>query len=279
MKRLNLALAAMLILGVAAPAAAQDDAIHVPVPGGWTAVDEEYRYGPDNLWEYINGAAELFLSYGFRELIVQDIELGDQYLSVSVYDMGRPLAAFGVYEREKPADLKGLDGVGAAAVLQPPYRGLLLKNRFYVKAEVGGDDLTEDALRTVLVDIAAGLPGGDELPPALAALPVAGRVAGTVAFAGNAFLGLGDLSGCMHADYTLDDDTTYRLFTMRPSSRLLNNQTGHWVTETLDDSRLLMHREIPYSGVVVLLGDTEQMVGVSGFADRDQAVTVLMAVE
>ena len=76
---------------------------HVPVPDGWTSVDQEYRYGRDNLWEYINGAAELFLTYRFRELVVADFEQGDRALTVSVYDMSRALDAFGVFESEKPA--------------------------------------------------------------------------------------------------------------------------------------------------------------------------------
>ena len=113
--RTTLTLCALVALlsaaGTAVPAAAQPagqaEEIHVPVPGGWTAVDQEYRYGRDNLWEYINGAAEIFLTYRFRELIVADFEQGDMALSVSVYDMSRPLDAFGVYESEKPAEAEG----------------------------------------------------------------------------------------------------------------------------------------------------------------------------
>ena len=35
---------------------------------GWTPVSEVSTYEPENLWEYINGAAELFLAYGFQFL-------------------------------------------------------------------------------------------------------------------------------------------------------------------------------------------------------------------
>ena len=127
----------LLVLVAASVAVAQPDPIHVPVPSGWTAIDEEYRYDRENLWEYINGAAELFLSYGFSELIVLDVEKGDSGLTLSVHDMGSSLGAFGIFEREKPSTGDQLDGIGAAAILQPPYRGLFLKDRFYVKAEVG----------------------------------------------------------------------------------------------------------------------------------------------
>ena len=36
----------------------------------WTAAEPARTFGPDNLYEEIDGEAELFLPYGFRELIV-----------------------------------------------------------------------------------------------------------------------------------------------------------------------------------------------------------------
>jgi len=113
----------VLLWGFAAAsmAVAQPEPIHVPVPSGWTAIDEEYRYDRDNLWEYINGAAELFLTYGFSELIVLDVEKGDSGLTLSVYDMGSSLGAFGIFEREKPSSGDLLAGIGARAILQPPF--------------------------------------------------------------------------------------------------------------------------------------------------------------
>lgn len=254
---------------------AQDDQVHVPVPDGWTAPDEEYRYHRENVWEYINGAADLFLSYGFQELIVRDLEQAERYVTVCVYDMGRPLDAFGVFERERPGSGAAVDA-GAAAVIQAPYRGLMLKDRFYVKAEVGGGDVTADALTEVLVAVAAGLPGRNELPPAIASLPEAGRVPGSVGFAGTAFLGLADLSGCVHATYRLADGTEFQRFALRPGAGLLSNRSGRWTVQD-HGGQQLWSREIPYSGVVVLLGDAEQMQGVAGIADLDQAIALVAA--
>jgi hypothetical protein len=273
--RIWVAVAGLALL-IGGSAAAQEESVHVTVPTGWTAPDQEYRFDRENLWEYINGAADLFLSYGFRELIVRDLEQEDRFVSVSVYDMGRPLDAFGVYEREKPEDEPAISGIGAAAILQPPYRGLMLKDRFYVKAEVGGGEVGDEALAALLREIAAGLPGRDDLPAQLAALPPLGRVPGTVAFAGQAFLGLADLANCVHADYRLEDGTEYRRFVMKPSRRLLADDGGRWARSALGDGRELWSREVPYSGVVVLVGDTEQMVGIAGLADLELATSLLI---
>lgn len=263
----------MLIL-LAATAVAQPPETHVPAPAGWTAVDQEYRYGRDSLWEYINGAAELFLTYRFSELVVADFEQGEAALTVSVYDMGGKLDAYGVYETEKPQQAETLPGVGAAAVLQPPYQGLLIKGRFYVKFESGGGDVTAEVLGAAMKDVAVGLPGDDSLPPELASLPETGRIPGTVAFAGSDFLGFEDLKSCLYADYAGEGGAEYRLFVMTPSAAFLRNDSGKWdCTEVDGKSRFA--RSIPYRGVVVLLGDQQRLMGVSG-PEEVEAATVLL---
>jgi hypothetical protein len=260
------------------PVAAQPPEVNVPVPEGWTLVDQEYRYDRDNLWEYINGAAELFLTYQFRELIVADFEQGDGAISVSVYDMGRPLDAFGVFESEKPAEAEVLKDIGSAAVLQAPYQGLLLKDRFYVKIEAGGGDVSANALKGALTDVAQGLPGDNGLPAQLAALPEEGRVPGSVAYAGANFLGFEDLRACLYADYKTADTGEYRLFVMKPNPAFLRNESGKWTTSERE-GQTLFSRQVPYSGVVVLLGDDESLLGVSGLDKVEPAVELLTSLK
>ena len=276
MKRIVLGSVMLLLAASAIPAAAQPSEVHVPVPTGWTAVDREYRYGRENLWEYINGAAELFLKYRYSELVVADFEQGDGALTVCVYDMGSPLDAFGIFEAEKPAKAEVLADIGSAAVLQPPYRGLLIKDRFYVKIEAGGGDIPAEALRGAMRDVAAGLPGDNGLPPELAALPEDGRVPGTVAFAGGDFLGFEDLRACLYADYEDAEGNEYRLFVMKPNAAFLRNERGKW-TQTEHDGRAVFTREVPYRGVVVLMGDQERLLGVSGVEEIELATGLLIS--
>ena len=118
MKKIVLGSVLVALAMSAVAAVSQPSGVHVPVPHGWTAVDQEYRYGRDDLWEYINGAAELFLTYKFRELVVADFEQGDDALTVSVYDMGSPLDAYGVFETEKPAEAEALAQTSKVEVLE-----------------------------------------------------------------------------------------------------------------------------------------------------------------
>ena len=255
-------------------ASAQLSEVHVPVPDGWIAIDQEYRYDRETLWQYINGAAELFLSYRFRELVVADFEQGDGAITVYVYDMSRPLDAFGIFEAEKPTQATVVEDVGSAALLQAPYRALMIKDRFYVKIEVGSGDVSSATLRGALQDVAAGLPGDSDLPPELASLPEEGRVPGTVAFAGSDFLGFEDLSGCLYADYEDTEGEVYRLFVMEQSNRFLRTADDKW-TRSEHEGQLLFTRSIPYRGVVVLLGDEERMIGACGFETVAAATEIL----
>ena len=275
MKRLVVGLCLGLVVLTGEIVAAQPADQVAPIPSGWTALDPEpLRYGRESLWEYINGAAELFLTYRFQELVVADCERGDDMLSVCVYDMGTPLDAFGVFEAEKPKSGEVLAGIGSAAVLQAPYRGLMIKDRFYVKLEVGGGDLSAADLRNALSDVAAALPGETGLPPELAALPEAGRLVGSVAYAGSDFLGFKDLRGCLYADYADTKGQAYQLFVMTPSPAFLDDDRGQWHRSERDD-RLLFSREIPYRGVVVLLGDEDHLLGVAGLPEVAAALAVL----
>jgi len=69
-------------------------------PNGWKAVGEPKRFKPENLYEIINGAAELYLAYNVREMIFISFEKSTDsafFIDLSIYDMGSPTNAFGVF--------------------------------------------------------------------------------------------------------------------------------------------------------------------------------------
>ncbi len=65
----------------------------------WTESKRPRRFvGPD-LFNHIDGAAELFLEMGFREVIVRRYSNGEATLAYDVYEMKDPTAARGIYLR------------------------------------------------------------------------------------------------------------------------------------------------------------------------------------
>ena len=102
---------------------------------GWKPISEVLRYNPDNLYEYINGAADQFIAYGFQELLTRDISSEGLQVTVDIYDMGTRLNAFGMFKTESPRDQQALI-IGTEAFVSPPYQCLLLKENYYVKVNV-----------------------------------------------------------------------------------------------------------------------------------------------
>lgn len=65
---------------------------------GW-ALDGPPRYfGPDNLYDLINGGAEIYVAYGMRKMVTADYKnkaAKGIVLTTEIYDMATPLGAFG----------------------------------------------------------------------------------------------------------------------------------------------------------------------------------------
>jgi hypothetical protein len=65
---------------------------------GWDISEKDQTYNRDNLFEYINGGAELYLSYGFTEVLSRRYSRPDQPdVVVDVFDMQNSRNAFGVF--------------------------------------------------------------------------------------------------------------------------------------------------------------------------------------
>jgi hypothetical protein len=64
---------------------------------GWTLKDTPKRFAENQLFEYMDGAAEIPKSYTFRALASTKYQKGDTVLEVAVFDMGTPTDAYGYY--------------------------------------------------------------------------------------------------------------------------------------------------------------------------------------
>ena len=90
---------------------------------GWTQGDEVRFFDADTLYEFINGAAENFLIYGFEKVVTADYDNAEQPspVVVEIYQMADPRNTFGIYASERNPDSTfksiGAEGyVGGTAV-------------------------------------------------------------------------------------------------------------------------------------------------------------------
>ncbi len=136
--------------------------------------DKDRYYNPETLYNYINGGAELYISYGFREVISRTYsKSGQPNLTVEIFDMVEAKNAFGVFSHVR----EGIDysyGQGCQV-----YEGVIMfwKNQYFIS--VVSDDETESymsAIRKLAEDIDNLIKGEGQLPEILMLLPVKGLV-------------------------------------------------------------------------------------------------------
>jgi len=240
---------------------------------GWSPEGEPTTYDTAGLWELINGGADVFLSYGFENVTVQKFSAGDVTVSIAVYDMGRPLNAFGIYRTEAPADETALP-VGTEAVVSPPYQCLLLKDRYYVKVEAYEGDIDQATGESLVAAIADALPGEAGLPLEFTALPADRMVAGSSQYTREALFGLAELNESVHAAYTDDAGAEYQVFVLLQTDEVTADElwqklASRWQKIDLDGEPVL-YREVPYSGLVGVIRSKGGIIGVANAADEEQ---------
>lgn len=105
----------------------------LPDVSGWELVEEPQFYFPESLFEYINGAAEIYISYDFQKLAVAQYEEEESSsnISLEIYDMGSPVTAFGIYSAERFPDNQFID-IGSQGYIE---EGTLnfLAGSYYIK--------------------------------------------------------------------------------------------------------------------------------------------------
>ncbi|UWZ83605.1 DUF6599 family protein [Occallatibacter riparius] len=143
-----------------------------PLPSGVVAKAPPGFYTPDNLYQYMDGAADVFVLYGVRTLLHLDARDPSVDVTVDVFDMGSPDAAFGMYAAERAPDYHFIS-IGAEAYQNT---GILnfVQDRYYVKLAGFGEG-ADAALETWARTLSSRIGANPALPSLLARLPAEGR--------------------------------------------------------------------------------------------------------
>ena len=241
-----------------------------PALDGWEIIGEVDSYNQENLWEYINGAAEQFYEYGFEELKSAEFKSGTISAVIDIYDMGTPLNAFGIYMTERPRKGNYLN-IGTEAIVTPPAQGLFLKDKYYVKINFFDGSLTEKNGMTLLKEIDRGLPGESNKPKEIDLLPLENQVEASVFYSKNGYQGLSELKNCLAARYEDGEETSYEFFVIILESKehedkFINSLKNKWKLINQNGSEIL-YRKIPYKGYIGILYSKNGIVGVTDSPD------------
>jgi hypothetical protein len=169
-------------------------------PAGWARTKPVQAYGPDNLWEFINGAAETYVSYGFQQALGTGFSHTGADVGVEIYEMAGTLHAFGIFAQERPPSAQALsageDAYANGNVV------VFRKGACYAKLIAPASSQPGLAALTALAgSLAAKIPAGAPLPPALSAFPSANLVPNSRRFVPRDVLGQQGLVNGFEASY------------------------------------------------------------------------------
>jgi hypothetical protein len=174
-----------------------------PEVAGWKQSGEVQTFTPKTLFEYINGAADLYIMYDFQELKVAEYR-NDKKASVTVevYRHRTPTHAFGIYSQERLFDAAFLD-IGAQAYIEQNILNFL-NGPYYVRINsynTGAED--QEILITFAKKVSENLGEEGELPFILSSFPEEGKKKNSEKFINKNFLGYSFLHSAFTADYEL----------------------------------------------------------------------------
>ena len=178
---------------------------------GWKMSSDILTFDTENLFEYINGAADSYIDFDFQKLQVAEYSGEKQsYIMVEIYEFPTPIQSFGIYARERPLD-GTFEKIGSQGYWE--YSSFnFFKGRYYVK--VNGSGITDGvlvSLRDFAKSVSVNLPGESSMPAILDCFPMDGKIAHSEKLIPKNFLGHSFLHSAFTSDYE-KDEMTFRLF-------------------------------------------------------------------
>jgi hypothetical protein len=182
-----------------------------PDVAGWKRSAEMQIFSPKTLYEYIDGAADLYLTYEFEELKVAEYQNGKKSsVTVDVYFHKAPIQAFGIYSQERLPDADFIN-VGAEGYIESNALNFL-NGPYYVKISsynTGAQD--REILLTFAKKVSESLGEKGSLPSILSSFPEEGKKKHSEKFIAKNFLGYSFLHSAFAAEYELSGKK-FRLF-------------------------------------------------------------------
>ena len=230
-------------------------------------------YVRENLWDFINGAADNYLAYGFIDLHVAEYKKGKAVIKVEIYRHSDPVMAFGIYSTERSPSFRfvnlGSQGYIADGAIN------FFKGSYYVKVKTySGKEKVLQSEETLATRIASMLPGEAAMPAMLAEFPAQGLKINEETFINESILGHSFLNKGFKAPYQIGNDA-FNIYILeadtadeiKKTAETYIASTGISPVET-SDSRFVITDG--YNGTIFLAWKDRKLVIISGLA-KDQS--------
>ena len=136
---------------------------------GWSVAEQDRIYTPENLYDYINGGAELYLSYNFQQMINRVYSAPDQpQIQLDLFDMGISQNAYGVFSHSRET----IDSTFGQGSQYTPGLLLFWKDRYYISILASPEtEQAKQAIFRISRHIEQAIPREGQKPRILRLLP------------------------------------------------------------------------------------------------------------
>jgi hypothetical protein len=214
---------------------------------GWNKAAQPSVYAPGNLSDYIDGGAELYISYNFKSLLsVKYVKEHDRDMIIDIFDMGGSFDAFGVFahSRETVDNQVGQGSEYSAGLLT------FWKGRYYVSILAYPE--TPEKKKTIFSlgrRIADEINTEGPLPPVISLLPQENLVPESVRYfhhyiwlngfyfvSNENILNIDDNTQAAMGKYRLPAGSAYLLLVVYPDDAKARAGHDHFLKQYLADS-------------------------------------------
>ena len=276
--------AALLLFAIAVPPAGAADSGDpvlgaLAAKGEWKLLEPVRTFGPDNLYEEIDGEAELVLPYGMQRLTVAVLGKAGRpgsEVRLEIYRMASPRDAYGIWSQYRFPDQEVLPIPPSEAIVSDTSADFFRGETFVrIRSKPGDGSRSEVVgISTEIVALLAGSGSPPEEALALDDLP--GRVSGSILYQKRAMLGYECLAPGFEAKFSTASSSGHYLLLPPPAdggsgrkARLARELPAY-----REVNSTLFSAQIP-SGSMWMTPEGGCVLAVAGKISRDQAGPLL----
>lgn len=259
---------------------AQNNSVTFPHLEDWNKPDSISTYTPQTLFEIINGAADLYLSYDFQTLYHGNYTLKqdpDAYIDLRIYQHETPADAYGIYSQERPSGVQFID-MGAEGYLEQSLLNFYTKT-YYIKIKSHDtSQRTQEAVRSLAEKVVKQWEGPHKRPAVFSIFPADHRENHSLSYINEQFLGYDFLYNAYQAQYNVKDHT-FKVFiipqTKNSGQAMIENyaQLSHTSIDTVQQNQYVIQDK--YNGRIVFIHSQNSLYGYYNLKQPEPAIPVM----
>ena len=168
---------------------------------GWKITQEDPVYNANNLWDIIDGAADLYLEYAFVDLHIARYFSADSLeVKAELYKHASDMDAFGMYSQERDTGYNFIP-LGVQGYLQQGVLNFLTGSYYIMLSTYQTGDKAQMAMQIIGKRLAEHLKQNNAMPKLFQVFPTKGKLNNTEQYVARNFLGYSFLNSVYVSSY------------------------------------------------------------------------------